>query len=168
MGRAETCPDSLPELEAVMRVQDVMTEGVKTIGPTDSAVDAWNLMRLNRIRHLVVTKDNRVVGVLSDRDAGGRRGAAVRANTTVADLMTVPPVTVERTTTVRQAANLMRGRSIGCLVVVDSGRAKGIVTVADLLELVGRGLDRGAATATRRTLSHRVPHRKSKGVVAAW
>jgi signal-transduction protein with cAMP-binding, CBS, and nucleotidyltransferase domain len=63
---------------------------------------------------------------------------------------------------------VMRGRSIGCLVVVKSGRAIGIVTVSDLLELVGRGLDRGAVTSKRWTLSHRAPHRKSKGVVAAW
>jgi CBS domain-containing protein len=77
-------------------------------------------------------------------------------------------VTVEPTRTVRQAANLMRGRSIGCLVVVEAGRAIGIVTVSDLLELVGRGFDRGALTSSRPTLSHRVPHRKSKGVVAAW
>ena len=151
-----------------MRVQDVMTKGVKTIAPTAAAEDAWNAMRLNRIHHLVVTKANRVVGVLSDRGAGGRRDVAVRENTTVADLMTAPAVTVEPTTTVRQAANVMRGRSLGCLVVVESGHAIGIVTVSDLLELVGRGLDRGAVTATRRTLSHRVPHRKSKGVVGAW
>jgi acetoin utilization protein AcuB len=151
-----------------MRVQDVMTEGVKTIAPAAAAENAWNLMRISRIHHLVVTKANRVVGVLSARDAGGRRGGAVRENSTVADLMTSPAVIVEPTTTVRQAANVMRGRSIGCLVVVDAGRAIGIVTVSDLLELVGRGLDRGAATATRRALSHRVPHRKSKGVVRAW
>jgi acetoin utilization protein AcuB len=151
-----------------MRVQDVMTQPVKTIVPTAVAKDAWHVMRLNRIRHLVVTKANRVVGVLSDRDAGGRRGAAIRENSTVADLMTAPAVTVEPTLTVHQAANLMRGRSIGCLVVVESGRVIGIVTVSDLLELVGRGLDRGAVTTSRRTLSHRAPHRKSKGVVAAW
>jgi CBS domain-containing protein len=158
----------LLELEAVMRVQEVMTEGVKTIAPTTAAEDAWNVMRLDRIHHLVVTKANRVLGVLSDRDAGGRRGAAVRAHRTVADLMTAPAVTVAPTTTVRQAANVMRGRSIGCLVVVESGHAIGIVTVSDLLELVGRGLDRGAATTKRWTLSHRAPHRKSRGVVAAW
>ena len=151
-----------------MRVQDVMTKGVKTVAPTAIAEDAWNVMRLNRIHHLVVTKANRVVGVLSDRDAGGRLGAAVRENLTVGDLMTAPAVTVEPTTTVRQAANVMRGRSIGCLVVVESGRATGIVTVSDLLELVGRGIDRGAATATRRALNHRAPHRKSHGVVGAW
>jgi CBS domain-containing protein len=151
-----------------MRVQDVMTEGVKTIAPTAPAEDAWNTMRINRIHHLAVTKGRQIVGVLSDRDAGGRRGASIRTNTVVADLMTAPAVTVEPTMTVRQAANVMRGRSIGCLVVVKSGHAIGIVTVSDLLELVGRGLDRGAATTKRRILSHRAPHRKSKGVVAAW
>jgi CBS domain-containing protein len=125
----------LLEREAIMRVQDVMTEGVKTIAPAAAAEDAWNAMRLNRIHHLVVTKGERVVGVLSDRDAGGRRGASVRANSTVADLMTAPAVTVDPTMTVRQAANVMRGRSIGCLVVVESGHAIGIVTVSDLLDL---------------------------------
>jgi acetoin utilization protein AcuB len=158
----------LSELEAVMRVQDVMTKGVKTIAPTVAAEDAWNVMRINRIHHLIATKANKVVGVLSDRDAGGRRGSSVRTNSVVADLMSAPAVTVEPTMTVRQAANVMRGRSIGCLVVVESARAIGIVTVSDLLELVGRGLDRGAAIAERRTLNHRAPHRKSKGVVAAW
>jgi signal-transduction protein with cAMP-binding, CBS, and nucleotidyltransferase domain len=53
-----------------MRVQDVMTEGIKTIAPTAAAEDAWNMMRFNRIHHLVVTNGRRVLGVLSDRDAG--------------------------------------------------------------------------------------------------
>jgi acetoin utilization protein AcuB len=145
-----------------------MTEGVTTIAPTARADDAWDTMRANRIRHLVVSEGRRVLGVLSERDAGGRRGGAVRMNVTVADLMTAPAVTCEPTTTVRQAANVMRGRSIGCLVVIDGGRPVGIVTVSDLLGLLGRGGDRGAVTAARRTLSHRVPHRKARGVVRAW
>ena len=151
-----------------MRVRDLMTESMKTIAPTADAKQAWSMMRVNRIHHLVVTKGRGVVGVLSERDAGGPRGASVRASALVADLMTAPAVTVEAGMTVRQAANLMRGRAIGCLVVVESGRAVGIVTVSDLLELIGRGLDRGAVTARRPSLTHRAPHRKSKGVVAAW
>ena len=151
-----------------MRVQDVMTERVRTIGPAAAAEEAWTLMRLHGIHHLVVTEANQVVGVLSDRDAGSRRGGVIRKNRSVSDLMTAPAVTVQPATTVRQAANLLRGRSIGCLVVVKSERVIGIVTVSDLLELVGRGLDRGAAKTRRPTLHHRVPHRKSKGVVAAW
>ena len=151
-----------------MRVQDVMTRNVKTIAPTVNAEDAWNLMQLHRIHHLVISSENRVVGVLSERDAGGRRGASVRMMQSVADLMTTPAVTVEPTATVRQAANLMRGRSIGCVVVVQSGHVVGIVTVSDLLELLGRGIDRGAGTRTRWTLKHRAPHRKSKAAAVIW
>lgn len=151
-----------------MRVQDVMTEGVRTIAPTATAEDAWNVMRLHRIHHLVVTRANNVVGILSDRDAGGRHGTAVRKNKAIGDLMTAPAVTIEPTTTVREAANVMRGRSIGCLVVVERGRIVGIVTVSDLLELVGRGLDRGATASTRWTVNHRVPHRKSRSAAGTW
>ena len=131
------------------RVQDVMTEGVQTIAPGAAAEDAWELMRLKRIHHLVVTEGAGIIGILSDRDAGGREGAPVRKNRTVADLMTEQVVIVPPATPIRKAANLMRGRSIGCLVVSDEGRVAGIVTVADLLTLLGRGEER-PTTAGRR------------------
>lgn len=148
-----------------MRVQDVMTREVKTIVPTATAEEAWNVMRLHRIRHLVVMTAGRVVGVLSERDTGGRAGAALRKDATVADLMTERTVTIAPTATVRQAANVMRGRSIGCLVVVTSGRVVGIVTTSDLLELVGRGLEHGAVAVKRWTLRRRAPHGKLRAAI---
>jgi acetoin utilization protein AcuB len=151
-----------------MRVQDVMTRGVTTVTPATPAVDAWNLMRLRGIHHLVVTDPTGVVGVVSDRDGGGRRGSALRTNKAVADLMSTPAVTVEPTTTVRAAANTMRGRSIGCLVAVKSGRPVGIVTVTDLLQLLGQGGDRGVEAGRRWTLRHRSPHRKQHTAARVW
>lgn len=151
-----------------MRVQDVMTPAVQTVSPLTAAEDAWNLMRLKRVHHLVVMEGSRVAGVLSDRDAGGRRGAPVRKDRTVADLMTDRVVTVTPTTPVRKAANLMRGRSIGCLVVTSGARVAGIVTTADLLELLGRGIDHPTAATTRWTLKHRAPHRKRHMAAGAW
>jgi acetoin utilization protein AcuB len=151
-----------------MRVQEVMTQGVETVAPTTAAVDAWELMKRKGFHHLVVTAGPRVVGVLSDRDGGGRLGAAVRANRTVSELMTDRVVTVDPTTTVRRAANLMRGRSIGCLVVTNRGRVVGIVTVADLLELLGRGLERPTPTATRSALRYRTPHRRQRTSSGVW
>ena len=81
--------------------------------------------------------------------------------------MTTSVVAVDRNTTVRRAANLMRGRTIGCLPVVERGRLVGILTVSDLLELLGRGVDR-PASPTRRVLHHRAPHRKQRGSSRAW
>ena len=61
----------------------------------------------------------------------------------------------------------MRGRTIGCLPVVERGRLMGIVTVTDLLDLLGRGLDR-STQPERASLHYRVPHRKQRRFSAAW
>ncbi len=151
-----------------MRVQDIMTKPVKTISPTAGASEAWDIMRRGGFHHLVVLRGTDVAGVLSDRDAGGRMGAAARSVRTVEDLMTERVVQVEPTTTIRKAANLMRGRSIGCLVVTERDRVVGIVTVSDLLELIGRGVERPAASTKRWTLRHRAPHQKRTTAYGAW
>jgi CBS domain-containing protein len=151
-----------------MRVQDVMTEDVQTIPPTSAAEDAWELMRRGGFHHVVVTRGAQVAGILSDRDIGGKRGASIRRGRTVEEVMTTSVVTVEPTTTVRKAANLMRGRSIGCVVATDRGRVVGIVTVADLLELLGRGGDHPVASVHRWTLKHRAPHRKRHTATGVW
>ena len=150
------------------RVQDVMTKEVRTIAPGAPADDAREIMRLNRIHHLVVTEGARIVGILSERDTGGKAGAPVRKGRTVADLMTERVVVVTPATPIRKAANLMRGRSIGCLVVSTRGRVTGIVTVADLLTLLGRGEEHPVAATTRWTLKHRAPHRKRHTSTGPW
>jgi len=153
----------------VVRVQDVMTTAVETIAAGSPADRAFDRMRAKGIHHLVVADGARVVGIFSDRDAGGRRGAALREGRTVGELMTPTPVTVRPEIPVRRAANVMRGRAIGSLVVTDqAGRLKGIVTVADLLELLGRGATHPVITSTRWTLSHRAPHRKTHGGSPRW
>jgi acetoin utilization protein AcuB len=151
-----------------MRVQDVMTKDVETISPAQSAAWAWNRMRTRGIHHLVITEGAEIVGVLSDRDMGGRNGGSVRNDRLVSELMTDRVVTISPTVTVRRAANLMRGRSIGCLVVAEQNRPVGIVTVADLLSLIGRGIERPVATTQRTSLNHRVPHRKRSRSTGVW
>jgi CBS domain-containing protein len=151
-----------------VRAQDVMTRPVHTISPAAGADDAWNQMRLKGIHHLVVTEGRRIAGILSDRDIGGRHGASLRKTSTVGDLMTKGVVTVTPETPLRKAANLMRGRSLGCVVVATGDRAVGIITTADVLELVGRGVNRPVAEATRWTLRHRAPHRPRTRAAGAW
>jgi acetoin utilization protein AcuB len=151
-----------------MRVQDVMTKGVSTVSAAATAEQAWDVMRMKRIHHLVVTEGREIIGVISDRDMGGRYGAAVRQTRLVSELMTAHVVTVEPETPVRKAANLLRGRSIGCLVVTDRDRIVGIITTADLLDVLGRGIERPVAVSERRTINHRAPHRKRHQAAGAW
>ncbi|HUK34028.1 MAG TPA: CBS domain-containing protein, partial [Vicinamibacterales bacterium] len=134
---------------------------VRTVTPTALAADAWPVMRNDGIHHLVVMNNAELVGVLSDRDAGGRNGAAVRANARVNELMTSAVVSVRPDETIRKVANLMRGRTIGCVPVIDRGHVRGIVTVSDLLSVLGGATDR-PARPERRHLHYRAPHRKQR------
>jgi acetoin utilization protein AcuB len=144
-----------------MRIYEIMTSNVQTAPVHESAERAWELMRSNRIHHLVVLRNKEVVGIVTDRDLGGARGASLRANRTVEQLMTPHVVSAGPKTTVREAANLLRGRSVGCLPVIERGRILGIVTVSDLLDLIGRGVERPVAKTRRWTLKHRGLRRKT-------
>ena len=143
-----------------MRVKEIMSPHVRTIGVAESADRAWDRMQMHRIHHLVVVHDGEIVGVVTDRDLGSRHGGAVRDGRSVRDLMTAAVTTIGSNATVREAANLMRGHRAGSLPVVDEGRLVGIVTVWDFLDLIGRGADRPVARAERWQLRDRgkAPH----------
>jgi acetoin utilization protein AcuB len=139
-----------------MRVQDIMRRRVESIGVDEQTSAAAERMRQKRIRHLVAMRDGVVAGVVSDRDLRG-----VSSDRRVEDVMSTPAVSAVAGMTVRKAANLLRGRTIGCLPVVEDGRLVGIVTTSDLLELIGRGSERPVERGRRWTLKGRGPRRKS-------
>lgn len=141
--------EGYPEEER-MRVRDIMHTKVETIDQDQGAEAAYNLMRLNRIHHLVVTAGPEIVGVLSERDLGGKDREAMRKTLKVLNFMTPYAVKAKPGMTVRQAANLMRGWSIGCLPVVDREGLVGILTVSDLLDLVAKGGDTVPARTARK------------------
>ncbi|MCE9575384.1 MAG: CBS domain-containing protein [Deltaproteobacteria bacterium] len=140
-----------------MRVNDIMTPAVRVVQSDLDAEAAWQKMRTARIRHLVVMDDDRVVGIVSAHDLGGPREGAARKGQTVNDVMTPDPVVASPTMSLREAANVLRGRAIGCLPVIDGARLVGIVTTTDLLDLIGRGAERPVADSTRWVLRARGP-----------
>lgn len=147
-----------------MRLQEIMNSDVVTVRPDQAANAAWTSMRRNNIRHLVVTENSRLLGVLSERDLGGRNGTALRRGRTVRALMTPQVATATPRTTLRQAANLMSGQLIGSLPVLEDGRVVGIVTATDVLEELGRGSTRPTVRAKRRGM--RVPPASARRAAA--
>ena len=150
-----------------MRIQEIMSAHVRWVAPALDAEEAWQVMQTNGIRHLVVKDGPGVVGILSETDAGGPHGAVARRGATVGELMDRHVVTVESDDTVRKAANLMAGHRVGCVAVFDRGRLVGIVTVSDMLHVVGGGADRPAHNA-RPVVNHRVAHRKAHAPTGRW
>ncbi len=121
-----------------MRVEEIMTRQVLSIGPEADAEIAYQQMRKARIHHLVVMDGTVILGVLSDGDLGGPNGVAVRKGRAVSDLMTPHTIVAAPETSVRRAAQLLRGCAIGCLPVVDGKTLVGIVTRTDMLAALER------------------------------
>ncbi len=125
-----------------MRASGVMTRSVTYVGTDATLEDAWSLMTEFQIRHLPVVEGGQLVGILSDRDlikcgrpdADGRL-TFPRASTETA--MTPRPTTCLKTTSVSHLAKLMLRERIDCVPITDGqGKLTGIVTSADLLELL--------------------------------
>ena len=122
--------------EVPTRVDEVMTREVVTLAPDQSFQEAITLVARHRFRHLlVVSADQRLAGVISDRDLlrfmirNPRRDLSV-----VADVMKNDPVTVRPETSLSVAIAAMLTRRINCLPVVDvEKRLVGILTSTDLL-----------------------------------
>jgi acetoin utilization protein AcuB len=148
-------------------VSDIMTSRVQAIRPGAPAATARERMRAGRFHHLLVKEGPALVGVVSARDLarGPRRGHEPK-RITVADFMSPAIVTVTPGTSIHRAANIMRGHSIGCLIVVDAANAVGIVTFADLLHQIGEA--RRHRRIAKPSIHYRVPHRKQHRAGAAW
>jgi CBS domain-containing protein len=139
-----------------MRVYEVMSKDVETVKPAVHASEAKTRMRRRKIHHLVVTQGSQLQGIVTDRDLGGPKLPKTLGDWTVGDLMTSPVVTVTTRTPIRRAAALMKGRSIGSLVVTSpNGKVAGIVTVADLLDLIARTPNHTSNRALRKAREER-------------
>jgi CBS domain-containing protein len=125
-----------------VQIDEIMSDKVVTVAPKATASAAWARMRRRGIRHLVVTSNGRVHGVISERDLGGIKGAGIRKGLRVEDLMAARVVSVNPETTVGRAADLMRTEKIGSLPVVDDELLVGIVTATDVFDELGRGSTR--------------------------
>jgi CBS domain-containing protein len=149
------------DVTSLMRLREIMSTRVVTIGPKEAATEAWTRMRRHRIRHLVVMEATRLVGVLSERDLGGRAGDNIRRGRRVQDLMTPHVASAAPETTVREASDLMRKRLIGSLPVLDGDRLVGIVTATDVFDALGSAA--GTMSRAERQLLRRPSSSKRLG-----
>ncbi len=128
-----------------MQVADYMTPDVVTANLRDGLHQTFHRMRERGIRHMpVLGEAGKLAGLISDRDL--RRPDFVDAgpNTTsyyrldndvqVSAAMTHDPVTVEESSDVRDALQLLIDHKFGALPVVDEeGKLVGILSAHDLL-----------------------------------
>ena len=119
-----------------MLVRNLMKSPVVLVGPEESLRRAAQVMQEHGIGSVVVEQSDQVVGILTERDvmhAAAQMGDVERAR--VGDHMTAPVVTASPNWDVTVAATEMSDRRIRHLVVLEEGRALGMLSIRDVMSV---------------------------------
>lgn len=139
-----------------MLVRDRMTSPAVTVRPDSSFQDALSLMRERRFRRLPVVDDaGKVVGIVSERDLLHAAPSPATSLSVwevnyllwklrVSDVMTEQVITVPPDMPIEDAAQILIGRKIGGLPVVDEkGEVIGVITETDIFKAFSELLSGG-------------------------
>jgi len=130
-----------------MKVRELMTTDVATIGRNDELTIGDDIMKMKRLRHLPVVEEGRLVGMLTQRDLfhaalsialnfGEKAQKEFLKTVVVKEVMTEEVLTIDPGADVKEAARLLIEHKIGCLPVVENGKLVGLVTETDLLRVI--------------------------------
>jgi CBS domain-containing protein len=119
----------------ILRVEDVMIEGVITVDSDASVMKAVSLMNENEIGCLIVTRRGKAVGIVTERDLLARVIAKSKnpKKTKVREIMTKPLISGQPDMDLEEATKLMFKMKIKKLPVVEQeGKLAGLITLTDV------------------------------------
>lgn len=118
----------------MLKIEDVMVECVITVDANSSVMKAVKIMNEHEIGCLVVTRRERAVGIITERDLLKRVIAQSKSpnRTKVREIMTKPLIAGDPDMDLENATRLMFKRKIKKLPVVENGRLLGLITLTDV------------------------------------
>jgi CBS domain-containing protein len=126
---AELNASRLFEEESTTRVEKIMSTNVVSLDISKTAADAAALMTENKVGSVIVIKNDRPFGIVTERDLVRR----YFRDTSLESLVSHPLIMAEPTTTVEKAAEIMLKNKIRKLPIIDENNlVAGMVTVTDL------------------------------------
>jgi len=121
-------------LQAIQKVNDIMVRKVITAKPATTLTEIARLMRKNRIGSVIIVKNRKPAGILTESDFIKlvARGTDMK-NAVAEDFMNRNVVTCEASITVIDALMVMRSERIRHLPVVKNGNLVGVISIRDLI-----------------------------------
>lgn len=119
-----------------MKIQEIMTSSVHSVGPAETIADAARAMAKHDIGALPVVEGDKLIGIVTDRDIAVRAVAgAMSPDTQVRQVMTGSVEICSPDDDVEDALGLMSKQQVRRLPVCKAGGALvGMVTLADAAE----------------------------------
>jgi acetoin utilization protein AcuB len=132
---------SLESLDRQYYARDIMQTQVKSLKPTDTIQTALDILDEFNFRHLPVTDNGKLVGIVSDRLLLKSLSENASKSTSINQTMVTNVITSLAQTNIVDIARAMMSEKISCLLVIDNDlNLKGIMTTSDLLGVIIRKL----------------------------
>lgn len=123
-------------MKTVRQVLETKGSTIYSVAPESLVYDALLLMAEHHIGALVVMQRDKMVGIFSERDYA--REVVIKGKTskttTVGDIMSVQLITVSPEDTVEHCMNLMSGKRIRHLPVLEDDKLVGLLSIGDLVK----------------------------------
>lgn len=116
-------------------VEEFTTPNPITATAHSKVEELARVMKEHGIRHIPILQNDKVVGIVSERDLKVIAGLKMleKSLLTAADIMSIDPVTVDSSTMLDQVAFEMSEKKIGSVIVTENDELLGIFTVTDAL-----------------------------------
>lgn len=117
-----------------MKVRDVMTKAVATIGPDATIKEAAQTMQQHNVGSIPVVDTNGLVGIVTDRDIVIRNIAQGQdpMSTPIKNVMTSQVTTVTPEEDVQSISQMMASRQIRRVPVIENQKLIGMVSLGDI------------------------------------
>jgi CBS domain-containing protein len=111
---------------------------VWSLDPSASVYDAIRLMAEKSVGALLVMRDGKLIGIVSERDYARKVVLQGRNShdTPIADIMSSPVLTVTPAHTIEECMRIVTEQRFRHLPVIDGDRVVGIVSIGDLVNWV--------------------------------
>ena len=117
----------------LVKVKQIMTTDVSTVAPTDTVTKAASIMGQLDVGSIPVIDNNKVVGIVTDRDIILRGVANGKgANQHISEVMTTSVKCATPDMDVHTVAEIMAENQVRRLPVVENDKLVGIVAIGDL------------------------------------
>lgn len=120
-----------------LKIKDIMSRKIISVSSKDSLKKAIQKMKLNAISQLPVIDNRIVTGVVSETTILNLLDKNP-SQLLVEDAMSDPPPIISKNSTTEAAASLLKHFSM--VLVSDKGKLEGVVTKADVIRNMGKGL----------------------------
>jgi CBS domain-containing protein len=116
-----------------MLVKDVMTKNVITIDCNQTIIEAYKKYRDNKVGSLVVTGNEKCIGIVTERDLIEKSIDKNLKTTLIKDIMTSNVKTISPLDNIETASDIMEKYDIKKLPVLYNDNITGIITINDIV-----------------------------------